>query len=657
MRTLSTSDAPHGGTAPQDKSGYLPGLDGIRAIAVAAVVLYHLQAPFADGGLLGVSVFFTLSGFLITSLLLTEFDRSGRIALGSFWVRRARRLLPAILLLVPVVVIATFVARPDRLAAVTRDGLYALLYVANWATILRGGDYFQRFSGPGPLDHLWSLAIEEQFYLAWPIVVAGLLVAGRRLARGKTVPLAVLTVLLAAASTWAMFHAYDPLAQNNTRAYEGTDTRAAALLLGALAAVLLPLHRVSRLAARARTALDVLAAVGLLAIVTCMVVTDEYSSFLYRGGEVLLAGATILLALGASHPGTLASRVLGSRPMRWVGARSYGIYLWHMPVVAFMPEGVFAQDPVLRGTFSAALILLLAAISFHLVEDPIRRRVPFARGWRVLLRAVPVAMVATVALAVGPIWFPSMSPLEALAAEAPVSSEAPAPLPQIAVAAAPAGLATSCVDVVHVGDSTSIGLTSPRFLPDANDRIGVRYRAVGVQRFWPEISGARSMVETIRNQVNATEIVRARMASGYDGCFVLALGTNDPANTSGSPRILAERLDAIMAHAAGRPVLWTTTKTLRAKGPYRNAHMQAWNQVVVDACTRYPNMRVYDWASEVENEWFLRDAVHFNSLGSKERSARIANALARAFPATAGDGVPAVGSNGSSSQCVVSGAP
>lgn len=640
MQKLSTSDT------PSQKSGYLPGLDGIRAIAVGAVVLYHLGAPFADGGLLGVSVFFTLSGFLITSLLIGEFERSGRIALGGFWLRRARRLLPALLVLVPVVVIATLVARPDRVADVGRDGFWALLYVANWATILRGGDYFQRFAGPGPLDHLWSLAIEEQFYILWPLVVAGLLVAGRRLTRGKGVPLAVVTVLLAAASTWAMFHVYDPMAQNNTRAYEGTDTRAAALLLGALAAVLLPLHRVPTLVGRARKALDVLAAMGLVTIVTCIVVTDEYSSFLYRGGELALAGATILVALGASHPDTFASRVLGSRPMRWVGARSYGIYLWHLPVVAFVPDSLFEESPVLRGAFSAALIVVLAAITYQRVEDPIRRRVPVARGWRVLSRAVPVAIVATVALAIGPIWFPSMSPLEAMAAEAPPSSASPAPIPQPAVVADPTGLATSCVEVVHVGDSTSIGLTSPRFLPDPNDRIGARYAAVGVRRFWPEISGARSMVETIRNQVNATDVVAQRMASGYDGCFVLALGTNDPANTNGNARLLAARLDAMMAHAAGRPVLWTTTKTLRAKSPYRNANMTAWNQVVVDACTRYPNMRVYDWASEVQDEWFLRDAVHFNSLGSRERSARIATALARAFPA-----------NGSSSQCVVSGAP
>jgi peptidoglycan/LPS O-acetylase OafA/YrhL len=224
------------------RAGYLPGLDGIRAIAVGAVVAYHLRVPFFDGGLLGVSVFFTLSGYLITSLLLHGFEQRGRIELKDFWVRRARRLLPALLLMLPVVAVTTAIARPDKLAATGRQVLYALMYVANWTTIARGDDYFQRFSGPGPLDHLWSLAIEEQFYIVWPLFVFMMLWLGARLRRGRT-PLMIVTLLLAGASTWAIVHLYDPSAMNNTRAYEGTDARAAALLVGALAAMALPFNR------------------------------------------------------------------------------------------------------------------------------------------------------------------------------------------------------------------------------------------------------------------------------------------------------------------------------------------------------------------------------------------------------------------------------
>src|SRR5262245_2789208 len=170
------------GTDPtEQRAGYLPGLDGIRAIAVAAVVAYHLRVPFFDGGLLGVSVFFTLSGYLITSLLVQELARTGRIRLKAFWLRRARRLLPALFLMLPVVAVTTAIARADQLVATLRQVLFALLYIANWTTIARGDDYFQRFTGPGPLDHLWSLAIEEQFYVVWPLLVLALLWLGLRL--------------------------------------------------------------------------------------------------------------------------------------------------------------------------------------------------------------------------------------------------------------------------------------------------------------------------------------------------------------------------------------------------------------------------------------------------------------------------------------------
>lgn len=196
---------------------------------------------------------------------------------------------------------------------------------------------------------------------------------------------------------------------------------------------------------------------------------------------------------------------------------------------------------------------------------------------------------------------------------------------------------TSCREVAHVGDSTSLGLVSKTFLPNESEQIAARYRAVGVEHFFPEISGARSLVETLHDQPNATEIVRRRQESGYAGCYVLALGTNDPANTSGSVAILGARIDRMMARTGSVPVLWTTTKTLKTAGPYKNANMTAWNRALVQACARHPNMRVYDWAGEVQDAWFTPDGVHFNGTGYRERAARIAKALALAFPK---DGVP-----------------
>jgi lysophospholipase L1-like esterase len=192
---------------------------------------------------------------------------------------------------------------------------------------------------------------------------------------------------------------------------------------------------------------------------------------------------------------------------------------------------------------------------------------------------------------------------------------------------------TSCRDVLHVGDSTSLGLVSSYVLPNVDDQIGARYRAVGVERFLPEISGARSMVETYKDQPNATQVVRRQRASGYAGCVVLALGTNDAANTGGDVEKLGARIDAMMALlGADQPALWTTTRTLRDRGPYQNDNTKSWTQALTQACVRHPNMRVYDWASEVKDEWFSKDGIHPGSAGYRERAARIARALARAFP-------------------------
>jgi hypothetical protein len=235
-------------------------------------------------------------------------------------------------------------------------------------------------------------------------------------------------------------------------------------------------------------------------------------------------------------------------------------------------------------------------------------------------------------------------------ARAPRDAEAYAVVP-VSTAPAPTAAApdakerdapmTSCREVLHVGDSTSVGLVSSQFLPNIDDQIAARYGSVGVERFLPEISGGRSLVELYRDQPNGTQVVRQQRASGYAGCIVLALGTNDSANTGGNVTALSTRVDAMMSViGADLPVLWTTTKTLKERGPYQKANMQSWTQALTVACTRHPKMRVYDWAREVHDEWFATDGIHYNGAGCRERAARIARALARAFPK---DGGPTAG--------------
>src|SRR5436305_1011773 len=278
---------------------YVGGLDGIRAIAVLAVIAYHLSIPWARGGLLGVGVFFTLSGYLITDLLLDRWHRRGNLGLRNFWLRRARRLLPALFLMLAAVSVWVAFFDTSQLAGVRRQVIAAVFYFNNWSTIAQHGSYFARFAAPLPLDHLWSLAIEEQFYLLWP----WLLLAGVSLFR-RRVTLALIALAGAAASAIAMGVLYHP-GYDPTRVYEGTDTRAFGLLIGAALAIALPVRRNggSRPApADVRNILDVLGVAGLICIAVLVWRTSSLSSFLYPYGFMLLALTSAALIVLAGWP-------------------------------------------------------------------------------------------------------------------------------------------------------------------------------------------------------------------------------------------------------------------------------------------------------------------------------------------------------------------
>jgi lysophospholipase L1-like esterase len=201
---------------------------------------------------------------------------------------------------------------------------------------------------------------------------------------------------------------------------------------------------------------------------------------------------------------------------------------------------------------------------------------------------------------------------------------------------------TSCRAVVHIGDSTSDGLDSPSYLPDPSKRIGAQYARVGATTWHPEISGATSIVETLPGGTNAQEVARQLISQGYRGCWVIALGTNDTADVAvGSSVGLATRIERMMSAIGNQPVMWVNVKSLVASGPYAEANMERWNQALLQECRRYPNMRVYDWASVVRDGWFIADGIHYTSAGYAALAQLIANALAAAFPAsgrTAGSG-------------------
>jgi peptidoglycan/LPS O-acetylase OafA/YrhL len=373
---------------------YEPALDGLRAVAVIAVLLYHGGVTWMRGGFLGVDLFFVLSGYLITTLLLVEWGRNGTLRLSAFWVRRARRLLPALgLVLVGVVGYAAFVVDRTQLPSIRNDAFATIAYVANWRFVFSGQSYFAQFAAPSPLRHMWSLAIEEQFYLLWPFVVF-LLLRWRprlRLLTQLFVGAAVASALLMA----VLFHpGHDP-----SRVYYGTDTRAQALLIGAaLATILLRVRRSGRERPAPSAPWVRGGLVGALVLAVALIAVRDSAEWMYRGGYLLAAIACAATIAAAVQPRRNILRVvLSPAPLRAIGKVSYGLYLWHWPVYLALTEERLGLSGYALLLARVAVSAGLAVASYYLVELPVRRGT-WLHGTRRALVVVP-AVAAVLALA------------------------------------------------------------------------------------------------------------------------------------------------------------------------------------------------------------------------------------------------------------------
>jgi peptidoglycan/LPS O-acetylase OafA/YrhL len=644
---------------------YVPGLDGLRALAVLAVIAYHVNFGWAQGGLLGVGIFFTLSGYLITDLLLAQQAATGRLQLVNFWQRRARRLLPALFVMLVLVTAWVALVQRSQLLALRGAVAAAAAYVSNWWLIAQNSSYFARFAPPTPLGHLWSLAVEEQFYLIWPwLILAGLYLTRSLGEQPRRRWLAGGTLVLAAASAWEMIALYHP-GYDPTRVYDGTDTRAFALLIGAALAFVQPSREMPAKASRRdKLLLNGTGATGLIVIAVLIWRTNQYSPFLYRGGMVLLSAATAAVVLAAASPAGGIGRLLAWPPLRWLGVRSYGIYLWHFPIIV-LTTPADGTETLLRAALQIGATIAVAALSWRLIEEPVRHgaigrwvtelRSGAWRGsrrqWVMLSIASWVVVVAIAALAgavpvasAGPSLSATGSSIHggSAAAHPEPPPDSPAGRRAAAVSASVAAidqafpLKTSCTSVVHFGDSTSDGLVSVDYLPDPAQRIGAQYADVGVKRTRFEIRGGTSIVETILNERNADTVAQDLVHHGYRGCWVLALGTNDTADVAvGSNVSIAARIGRMMSVIHGEPALWVNVRSLLSTGPYAEKNMQAWDRALLRACLRYPNMRVFDWAALVKHQWYIPDGIHYTSAGYAQRSRLIAEALALAFPRAA----------------------
>jgi peptidoglycan/LPS O-acetylase OafA/YrhL len=372
---------PRGASVPAARMPHLAGLDGLRALAVAGVVLYHLDLPWMPGGFLGVDVFFVLSGFLITTLVVEEVERTGRLSYRQFYLRRARRLLPALWLLLASVSVSALLFFREEIVELRGDVLAALLYVSNWWYIAADVSYFEFTGRPPVLQHLWSLAVEEQFYLVWPVIVVAAMATGRRRVRRVALVLAVVSTL--AMAVLSIRYGY-PVPNDPSRVYFGSDTHAMGLLLGAaLATAWSPWRRYDPATSWARRSFvgrryrvlltDLLGVAALVGVVWFFLTVGEFSAFLYRGGFLVLSAVTAALIAALAHPAGLLGRAMAVQPLRYLGERSYGIYLWHWPVFMVTRPGFeLGVDGWPAHLLRVGLTLGIAELSYRYVETPIR---------------------------------------------------------------------------------------------------------------------------------------------------------------------------------------------------------------------------------------------------------------------------------------------
>lgn len=600
-------DEPLAARAPDDTAPtssrlrYVPGLDGLRALSVTAVLLYHADVSWMPGGFLGVDVFFAISGYLITSLLLAEYRSRGGVSLGRFYLRRARRLLPALFLVLGCVALFAVIFLPDEVRSLRGDVVAALGYATNWWQIFQHQSYVAAQGRPPLLRHLWSLAVEEQFYLVWPLILAGML----KLWKGRRTPMLLGTLGIVILSFGLMFVlslAHDYRVADPSRVYFGSDTRVFTMLVGAaLAMVWSPWKLSPKIPREGRMLLDGVGVVALVLLVLTFVNAHYQSNVLFRGGFLGIALLSSLVIAIAVHPASrLGTVILAQQPLRWIGERSYGIYLWHWPIFMVTRPGLDTDvtgwpNTVLR----FALTFIAAELSYRWVEEPIRhgslgrwfRSLRAASGddrRHMLVRTLGTSAVVLLGVTIAGVGLASAqtprieSGLQFLTTSATSSSTTtttqPAPGPTTAPTQPPPP-----PQVTAIGDSVMLG---------AKGALEAR------------IPGIHVDAAVSRQFGNGIDLVRAlKAANQLSPVVVIGLGTNGVI-TDGHMAALQPLL------ADRQRVIFVNLKVPRSWEAGDNDVLQRW-------VPRYGNAILVNWNGEgsTHPEFFYSDRIHVNANG------------------------------------------
>ncbi|MED1107951.1 acyltransferase family protein [Bacillus paramycoides] len=596
-------------------SRYMVGLDSLRGLAILGVILYHINFNWMPGGFLGVTVFFVLSGYLITDILAMEWKRNKRIDLKKFWLSRARRLLPGMIVMLVITLAWITIFHSSLLEKMRGDSLAALFYVSNWWYIYHKLSYFDNFNQLSPLNHFWSLAVEEQFYVVWPFIISLGFYYIKKQSR-----MILLICLGAAASALTMAILYEPGA-DPSRIYYGTDTRAFSLLIGAALALLWPSNRLAnKIIPKARLILDVVGGTALIIILVMFWKTNQYDPFLYNGGMVLLSIATALLVANLAHPASRIAQFLRFKPLRWIGVRSYGIYLWHYPILTLTTPKVNAGDfSPIRAILQFLLILMIAQISWKYIEKPIRqgalRNIQFknlrlqnvALGVKLaLICAVFVSSIAVFGLSNASKAKENPQPDKVEAEQTqptkhPVAvwdnpaQEAEAPQKQEESKEVNSEQTKNSLTVTAIGDSVMVDITP--YLKNAFPDIRIDAQ-IGRQ-----LSKAIPVVEQLKNDGNLGNHV------------IIGLGTNGAFTTE-------QLVSLINLIGNERKIIFINTRVPR---PWESIV----NERLKETTSKYPNVTLVDWhaASAGKRDYFAPDGVHLTKVGAEAYAALVAKAV------------------------------
>jgi peptidoglycan/LPS O-acetylase OafA/YrhL len=606
---------------------------------VLAVVGFHEGASELSGGFLGVDVFFVLSGFLITDLLLSMYDRLGRLDLKDFWSRRARRLLPALALMLIVVTAAATVIEPGQSASLRLALLAAVTYTSNWYQILHHVSYFASlglFTAPPPLDHLWSLAIEEQFYLIWPLILWLLIfrLNGRR-------SRVTATLILAAMSALAMGLEYSP--GDPSLVYYGTDTHASALLIGAALAMALPLATVASLPAAQVRRLDAAGVIGLVLLAWAAGHFSGNDRAVYPAGLILAAVGAAGLVVAAAGTGVIAA-MTSLPPLRWLGIRSYGIYLWHWPVIA-LAGAITGPGPTSAWLWliEAGVSIGLACVSWQFVETPILRDgfLATCARWRVLVdeglrpvaarrKVIPMVVAASALIAVAVAGYGVARPpgsaapaglLRQVAEGQRISAASQATPQATSQATSPTGLTPAAAEPSASSPSSgspSPGSPSPSSAcPSAAARLlkvsGRQVTAIGDSVMVASAAALNAALPGIyidaqvsRAMVNGLAVIQSLAARGELRHYVVVgLGTNGPVSAAQIRqlrRLIGPDRDLILINTFG-PMPWESSVN-----------------TVLDAAARHTaHVSLADWHAAIAGHTGLLwpDGIHPQPSGAR----------------------------------------